>query len=116
MQDVKDFARQLDELTRQSYAEVAKMGSMSADLLQQRYILDTIRNQLMELHQAKRAIAQEMLQIIGPPRTPPPLPVANEYDEFVGQIAERFRPVQDHPHDPYGDGLTDWAHARRAAE
>ena len=116
MQDVKDFARQLDELTRQSYAEVAKMGSMSADLLQQRYILDTIRNQLMELHQAKRAIAQEMLQLIGPARTPPPLPTASEYDNFVGQIAQRFAPAPDHPLDPYGSGIEDWAHARRAAE
>lgn len=119
MQDngTKIFAQQLDELTRQSYQEVARMGSIAADLTQQRYLLDNIRNQIMELQQAKFAVAQEMLQIIGPPQTPPPLPHAGEVDSFVARIAERFRPELQggHPLDPY-DPITDWAHARRAAE
>jgi len=114
-QNKRDFARQLEELTRQSYQEVARMGSISADLTQQRYLLDTIRNQMMELQQAKLAVAHEMLTMIGPPQSPPPLQNLNAVDEFVGRIAERFRPEPDpHPSDPYD--IAGWASARRAAE
>jgi hypothetical protein len=111
--DKAHFARQLDELSRQSQTELYKMGSISADLMQARYMLDTIRNQVFELERAKAAVAGEILSVIAPSQVPPPLP-RGEVDDFVGQIAERFRPVQDHPLDPY---VSDWAYAqRRAAE
>jgi hypothetical protein len=113
--DTEHFTRQLEELSRQSQQEAYRMGSLSADLTAQRYLLDNIRNQIFELQQAKQAVAQEVLSLIGPPQTPPPLPRLDDVDTFVGRIAERFRPQPEpHPSDPYDIGS--WAHARRAAE
>ena len=110
----QEFGRQLEELSRQNFQNAARMGSLSADLTAQRYLLDNIVNQARELHQAQNAAMREVLQMIGPPQTPPPLPSLTDVDDFVGRIAERFKAeVEPHP-DPYD--IAGWASARRAAE
>jgi hypothetical protein len=109
-----EFGRQLEELSRQNFQNAARMGALSADLTAQRYLLDNIVNQARELYEAQNAAMREVLQMIGPPQTPPPLPRIDEVDAFVGRIAERFRPEPEpHPSDPYD--IAGWASARRAA-
>jgi hypothetical protein len=115
------FARQLEELSRQSQQELYKMGSISADLTQARYLLDNIRNQMLDLQQAKAAVANEMMSLIGPPKTPPPLPTyGSDVGGFVSRVAGHVSQMGDamrHPLDPFEDvntePINDWLHSRR---
>lgn len=113
----RNFSRQLDELTRQNFEAVARMGSISADMTVERYLIDNIVNQARDLAAARQSAMREVLSLIGPPQTPPPLPRVDEMDDFVGRIAARCSPytnAEPHPSDPYDIGS--WAAQRRAAE
>jgi hypothetical protein len=121
--DLTELQRQLDALTQQEHQDESTLRSVAADLTRQAYMLEAVHQLLDIIEPRKMQLAERIASIV--PRqsavaqrqTPPPLPRADDLDDFVGRVAARYSPytnVEPHPSDPYD--IAGWASARRAAE